>query len=171
MDKAGLSVWFLNRFNRIFYYFSFGSCKSIFQITVGVDIAKKNFDVALLMESKYKHKHFSNDNAGFEAFIAWLLTFNLSTQPLICMEATGAYSLPLAKFLVVKGYLVSVVNPAKTNAFANTLGDTRSELGRTKTDNTRGARGLTPSSLPVTPCPCSPPCGHRRQPGCAAYSP
>lgn len=94
----------------------------MFQITVGVDIAKKKFDVALLMESKYKHKHFSNDNAGFEAFIAWLLTFNLSTQPLICMEATGAYSLPLADFLVVKGYSVSVVNPAKINAFANTLG-------------------------------------------------
>lgn len=41
----------------------------MFQITVGVDIAKKKFDIALLIENKYKHKHFSNDEAGFEAFI------------------------------------------------------------------------------------------------------
>ncbi len=100
----------------------------MFQITVGVDIAKKKFDVTLLIENKYKHKHFSNDEAGFEAFIAWLLTFNLFAQPLICMEATGAYSLPLADFLVANGYSVSLVNPAKINAFA------KSELSRTKTD-------------------------------------
>lgn len=100
----------------------------MFQITVGVDIAKKKFDVALLMESKYKHKLFTNDEAGFEAFIVWLLTFNLLSRPLICMEATGAYSQPLADFLVAKGYSVSVVNPAKVKAFA------QSELSRAKTD-------------------------------------
>jgi transposase len=100
----------------------------MFQITVGVDIAKKKFDVALLMEGKYKHKLFTNDEAGFEAFIVWLLTFNLLTQPLICMEATGAYSQPLADFLVAKGYPVSVVNPAKIKAYA------KSELSRAKTD-------------------------------------
>ena len=100
----------------------------MFQITVGVDIAKKKFDVALLMESKYKHKLFTNDEAGFEAFIVWLLTFNLLSRPLICMEATGAYGQPLADFLVAKGYPVSVVNPAKVKAFA------QSELSRAKTD-------------------------------------
>jgi len=100
----------------------------MFQITVGVDIAKKKFDVALLMESKYKHKLFTNDEAGFEAFIVWLLTFNLLSRPLICMEATGAYSQPLADLLVAKGYPISVVNPAKVKAFA------QSELSRAKTD-------------------------------------
>lgn len=44
------------------------------------------------------------------------------------MEATGAYSIPLAEFMVNQGYAVSVVNPAKIKAFA------RSELSRTKTD-------------------------------------
>lgn len=44
------------------------------------------------------------------------------------MEATGAYSQPLADFLVAKGYPVSVVNPAKIKAFA------KSELSRAKTD-------------------------------------
>lgn len=47
-----------------------------------------------------------------------------------CMEATGAYGLPLADFLAAKGYPVSIVNPAKIHAFA------RSELSRPKTDNT-----------------------------------
>lgn len=100
----------------------------MFQITVGVDIAKKKFDVALLINPKYKHKQFTNDEPGFEDFIQWLLTFNLLTQPLICMEATGSYSLPLADFLVAKGYPVSVVNPAKIHAFA------KCELSRLKTD-------------------------------------
>jgi transposase len=44
------------------------------------------------------------------------------------MEATGAYSQPLADFLVAKGYSVSVVNPAKIKAYA------KSELSRAKTD-------------------------------------
>lgn len=100
----------------------------MFQITVGVDIAKKKFDVALLMESKYKHKLFTDDDAGFEAFIVWSLTFDLLSRPLACMQATGAYSQPLADFLVAKGYPVSVVNPAKAKAFA------QSELSRAKTD-------------------------------------
>jgi transposase len=44
------------------------------------------------------------------------------------MEATGAYSLPLADFLVNQGYFVSMVNPAKIHSFA------KSELSRAKTD-------------------------------------
>jgi transposase len=44
------------------------------------------------------------------------------------MEATGAYSFPLADFLVNQGYAVSLVNPAKIHSFA------KSELSRAKTD-------------------------------------
>lgn len=44
------------------------------------------------------------------------------------MEATGAYSLPLAEFMFKLDYAVSMVNPAKIKAFAN------SELSRAKTD-------------------------------------
>jgi transposase len=47
---------------------------------------------------------------------------------MICIEAIGAYSIPLADFMVSQGYPISVVNPAKINAFA------KSELGRAKTD-------------------------------------
>ena len=100
----------------------------MFQITIGVDIAKKKFDVASLIAGKYKHKTFTNDELGFIAFIAWFLPLCGGVNPLICMEATGAYSLPLADFLVNQGYSVSLVNPAKIHAFA------KSELSRAKTD-------------------------------------
>ncbi len=99
-----------------------------FSITIGVDIAKQKFDVASLIAGKYKHKKFDNNEAGFMAFIAWFLTLCGDVKPLICMESTGAYSLPLADFLVNHGYSVSLVNPAKIHAFA------KSELSRAKTD-------------------------------------
>jgi transposase len=99
----------------------------MFQIAVGVDIAKHKFDVARLETHKYKHKKFDNTPDGFAAFTAWLTTFG-DNPVLICMEATGAYSIPLAEFLVQSGYPVAVVNPAKIKGFA------KSELSRVKTD-------------------------------------
>ena len=100
----------------------------MFQITIGVDIAKKKFDVASLINGKYKHKVFDNNEAGYLAFIAWFLSLCGDLNPLICMEATGDYSLPRADFLVNQGYAVSMVNPAKIHALA------KSELNRAKTD-------------------------------------
>ena len=38
----------------------------MFQTTIGVDIAKKKFYVALLIESKYKHKVFTNDETALK---------------------------------------------------------------------------------------------------------
>jgi transposase len=99
----------------------------MFQIVVGVDIAKHKFDVARLETLKYKHKKFDNTPDGFAAFIDWLATFG-DNKILICMEATGAYSIPLAEFLVQSDYPVAVVNPAKIKGFA------KSELSRVKTD-------------------------------------
>ncbi len=96
--------------------------------TVGVDISKDKFDAARLgPEGKYKHKKFANDPEGFAAFLGWLASFG-DEETHIGMEATGAYSLPLAEFLVGQGYAVSVVNPARIHAFA------KASLGRAKTD-------------------------------------
>ncbi len=61
----------------------------MFQITIGVDVAKKKFDVASLINGKYKHKVFDNNEAGYLAFIAWFLSLCGDLNPLICMEATG----------------------------------------------------------------------------------
>ena len=99
-----------------------------FIITIGVDVAKKKFDVAGLADNQYKHKTFTNNLAGFTDFIGWITKLYGDYKPLICMESTGAYSLALADFLVEKNYAVSLVNPAKINAFA------KSELSRAKTD-------------------------------------
>lgn len=114
-------------------------------VIVGVDIAKAKFDVARLdAESKYKHKKFDNTPEGFALFVAWLAGFG-EAAALICMEATGAYSLPLAEFLVAQGFQVSMVNPAKIAAFA------KSELSRAKTDKAdakliaRYARAMQPA--------------------------
>jgi transposase len=98
------------------------------KVAVGTDIAKDKFDAARLGEDgKYKHKKFSNDAEGFAAFLLWLLSFG-GERPLVCLEATGAYSTPLAEFLAERGWPVSVVNPARVAAFAKT------ELSRAKTD-------------------------------------
>ncbi|AEG01596.1 IS110 family transposase [Methylomonas methanica] len=97
------------------------------QITIGIDIAKLKFDVARLAEGKYKHAKFANIAEGFAEFVAWLCDFG-DTDQRLCMEATGAYGVPLAEFLVEQGYLVSVVNPAQIHAFG------KSELSRAKTD-------------------------------------
>lgn len=100
----------------------------MYKVVIGVDIAKKKFDVASFSDNKYKHKTFTNDEQGFEAFHTWLAALFPDNNLLVCMEATGAYSIPLADFLVNQGYLVSVVNPAKIKAFS------KSELSRAKTD-------------------------------------
>jgi transposase len=99
-----------------------------FLIAVGIDIAKAHFDVARLgADGKYKHKKFDNTPEGFARFAAWLAGFGGEPAHL-CMEATGAYSLPLADFLSAQGFHVSVVNPAQIAHFA------KSELSRAKTD-------------------------------------
>lgn len=100
----------------------------MYSIVIGVDIAKQKFDVASLANGKYKHQVFANNSQGYQQFHDWLKSLFANEQPLICMEATGAYSLPLAEFMFKLDYAVSMVNPAKIKAFAN------SELSRAKTD-------------------------------------
>lgn len=95
--------------------------------TLGIDISKKKFDIALLRDGKLKHKSFSNDQAGFEALLTWLRE-NDALDVHACMEATGIYGEPAAEFLHDTGIHVSLVNPARIKGFA------QSELVRTKTD-------------------------------------
>ncbi len=95
--------------------------------TLGIDISKAKFDVALLMNDKVKHKKFDNKTNGFSQFVEWLNSYKIQDLH-ICMEATGIYGEALATFLCDAGYKVSVVNPAQIKGFA------RGELTRTKTD-------------------------------------
>jgi transposase len=94
---------------------------------LGIDVAKRKFDVALLVGEKFKSKVFSNDELGFAALAAWLT--KLEVAPVhACMEATGIYGEAVAEFLHGQGHRVSVVNPAQIKAYGQSL------LTRNKTD-------------------------------------
>lgn len=94
---------------------------------LGIDIAKRKFDVALIINAKFKNKVFDNTPAGFAALLVWLNTHQVQHTH-ACMEATGIYWEALATFLADKQQIVSVVNPAQIAAYA------KSVLQRGKTD-------------------------------------
>ena len=94
---------------------------------LGIDVAKRRIEAALLLGGKIRNKSFKNASEGFEALSVWLRRLGTeSTQA--CLEATGSYGDELALFLHNAGHTVSVVNPARIKGFA------QSELVRTKTD-------------------------------------
>ena len=99
---------------------------------VGIDIAKKKFDVAVLLGERVKSGTFHNTADGFAVFGRWLTKLGVGNVH-ACMEATGTYGEELALYLHRTGHVVSVVNPAKIKGFA------QSELSRTKTDKTDAA--------------------------------
>ena len=99
---------------------------------VGIDIAKKKFDVAVLLGEKVKSAAFHNTADGFGVLDRWLTKLDVEHVH-ACMEATGTYGEELALYLHRAGHVVNVVNPAKIKGFA------QSELSRTKTDKTDAA--------------------------------
>lgn len=94
---------------------------------LGIDIAKRKVEVALLIDGKIRNKSFKNTPDGFDALALWLRKSGIE-QVHACMEATGNYGEALAIFLHEAGHTVSIVNPARIKGFA------QSELIRTKTD-------------------------------------
>jgi len=94
---------------------------------LGVDIAKKKFDVALLINGKLKHKVFTNDEEGFEELELWLKKQG-ANHVHVCLEASSTYGDELAAYMHDAGHSVSIVNPARIKGFA------QSELMRTKND-------------------------------------
>jgi transposase len=97
---------------------------------LGIDISKKTFDVALLLDERVRQAAFSNTEAGFVDLLRWLTKHRpLPDAPLhACMEATGNYGLDLAEVLHEQGVRVSVVNLLRVKAHG------QSELARNKTD-------------------------------------
>lgn len=88
---------------------------------LGIDIAKRKFDVALLVGTKFKTKVFANDRAGFDSVLKWLDRY--AGEPVhVVMEATGNYGEALATALCDAGHSVSVINPARAKAYAQSLG-------------------------------------------------
>jgi transposase len=94
---------------------------------LGIDIAKQKFDVALIINDKFKSKVFPNTSEGFASLSQWL-THHGVAQLHACMEATGVYGQALAEYLSDAGHQVSVVNPAQIASYG------KSTLQRGKTD-------------------------------------
>lgn len=120
---------------------------------LGIDISKRQFDVALLKpDGKWKHKKFQNQANGFEQLADWLTKLKVGRTH-ACMEATNVYGEALAEFLFDQGYDVSVVNPARIKGFA------QGELLRTKTDKqdaaliARFCQAMSPAHWQPDPLP------------------
>jgi transposase len=84
---------------------------------IGIDVSKDTLDACLLRPSgKFKDRKFDNNPAGFQKLLGWSDSL-VGPDRHFCMEATGAYSHAVASFLVDKGELVSVENPARIKYF------------------------------------------------------
>jgi transposase len=95
---------------------------------LGIDISKLKFDACLIRDGgKLRHKVFPNSPAGFSQLSARLLKHHVARVH-ACLEATGAYGEALATYLHEAGHEVSVMNPARIKAYA------QSRLSRAKTD-------------------------------------
>ena len=98
---------------------------------VGIDIAKRKFDLAWLSEKtgKIRSKAFENSPVGYQLLFDWLANQGIVAQECrVVMEATSQYYEALARALFDAGYLVSVVNPLQIKAFG------QSQMRRQKTD-------------------------------------
>lgn len=95
---------------------------------VGIDVSKRELDVCLAREGKFKSKVFPNTEDGHTALHAWPQARELDAGVPICLEATGPYSERVATALADSGWRVSVVNPARVKGFA------QSQLTRNKND-------------------------------------
>ncbi len=91
--------------------------KFIPEVFVGVDISKNRLDVFILPANQFLS--FSNDPEGC-AHLAELI--GKGKEPLVVIEATGGYEIPVSAELVSKGIPTAVVNPKRVRDFAKALG-------------------------------------------------
>lgn len=113
------------------------------ETVLGIDVAKKKLDVALMTGGKVLMKKFDNAVNGFKLLQGWLASLHIA-QAHVCLEATGTYGEAVAEFLHERGHRVSVVNPFRIKGFAN------SDLQRNKTD-TADARTIAAFCLAKDP--------------------
>lgn len=102
--------------------------EQIIKQCVGIDIAKKDFEVTFSVCDVYREinylssRKFTNNYNGFKAFNKWVGKLEKKTIPLqFVMEATGVYHEHLAHFLYDLNLDVSVVLPKRAKDFSKTL--------------------------------------------------
>lgn len=94
---------------------------------IGIDISKAKFDAVVLTGGQTYRLTFANEPGGFKQLEHWLKKRKLAKVH-VCMEATGRYGDELALYLHEHSYTVSMVNPKRIQAYAE------SQLRRNKTD-------------------------------------
>lgn len=94
---------------------------------LGIDVSKDKLDVVLLCSDSYRAATFANQRQGFAQLRRWLDKHQAGLVH-ACLEATGMYGEGIAEYLYAAGHQVSVVNPARIKAFAD------SQMVRNKTD-------------------------------------
>lgn len=119
------------------------------QTTLGIDISKASFDGALYQDGHFQLAHFTNDQPGFTKLSKWLKK-RQATSCHVCIEATGRYGDAVALYLLELGYQVSVINPARIKAYAD------SQLKRNKTDP-EDAKVIAHFCATQNPAPWTPP--------------
>ena len=117
---------------------------------LGIDVSKSKFYVAFLREGEYCLATFDNDSVGFVKLRQWLKKRKVGNNLHACLEATGRYGDELALFLHEAGYRVSMVNPARIQAYA------ASQLKRNKTDQ-EDAKLIAHFCATQVPQPWTPP--------------
>jgi transposase len=130
---------------------------------VGIDVSKASLEVALLgtEEKTSVSRTVPNTDEGFDQLLNWLekqTDINLTTAPdriHVCLEASGGYQRPVARFLHERGLTVSVLNPKRTSAYAE------SRLTRSKTDRV-DARLLARFCQKEEPTPWEPPSSEQK---------
>ena len=94
---------------------------------LGIDVGKRELHACLLQGDRSTAKSVPNSSTGIAQLQTWLK--NRKAQQIhVCLEATGGWSEDVAIALADAGHIVSLVNPARIKAFA------QSEMLRTKTD-------------------------------------
>jgi len=84
---------------------------------IGIDVSKKQLDVAVLPD--VKHKVYANNEEGIGQLTTFLKSLSLS---LIVLEATGGFEMPCVGILAAEGLPVVVVNPRQIRDFAKATG-------------------------------------------------
>ena len=94
---------------------------------LGIDIAKRSYQVTLRAGDKIQRHTFANHVDQFHDLSAWLTEQGVERCH-ACLEATNRYWEDLASYLYAQGHTVSVLNPARIRGYA------MSKLLRNKTD-------------------------------------
>ncbi len=100
--------------------------------SVGIDVGKQALVVVLLKGGQSYPATFSNDETGIQTLGRWLKKHG-GRKASVCLEATGRYGDEVAWRLHEGDWRVSVVNPARIKAYA------QSQLSRNKTDESDAA--------------------------------